>query len=251
MVEVFLASLRLGLTSFGGPIAHLGYFHDDFVIRRKWLGEEAFADLLALCQFLPGPASSQLNMSVGMVRAGMAGAVAAWLGFTLPSAAALTAFAFLVVSAPLVLGSGWLHGIMVAAVAVVAQAVWTMARRFARDPRRASIAVAAAMASLLLPSAFTQVILIACGGLLGWLLLPAPEMPRGDELPVRVPRGLSIASLALFFALLARAAHPAFPSPPSRGSRSRKASTARAPWCSAEVTSCCRCCTMRWSRADG
>jgi chromate transporter len=202
VLEVFLASLRLGLTSFGGPIAHLGYFHDDFVVRRKWLGDEAFADLLALCQFLPGPASSQLIMSVGMVRAGMAGAVAAWLGFTLPSAAALTAFAFLV-SAPSVLGSGWLHGVMVAAVAVVAQAVWTMARRFARDSRRASIAVAAAMASLLLPSAFTQVILIACGGLLGWLLLPAPEMPRRDELPVRVPRGLSIASLALFFALLA------------------------------------------------
>jgi chromate transporter len=200
--EVFLASLRLGLTSFGGPIAHVGYMHDAYVVRRKWLAEEVFADLLALCQFLPGPASSQLNMSVGMLRAGTAGAVAAWLGFTLPSAAALTAFAFLV-GAPSVLGSGWLHGIMVAAVAVVAQAVWSMASRFARDPRRASLAAAAAMASLLLPSAFTQVVLIACGGLLGWLLLPAPEVPRRDELPVRIPRGLAIASLALFVALLA------------------------------------------------
>jgi chromate transporter len=200
--DVFLASLRLGLTSFGGPIAHLGYFHDAYVLRRKWLSEEAFADLLALCQFLPGPASSQLNMSIGMVRAGIAGAAAAWLGFTLPSAAAITAFAFLV-GLPDVLGSGWLHGIMVAAVAVVAQAAWYLAARFARDPRRASMAVAAAIASLLLPTAFTQVALIAMGGLLGWLLLPAAGVPRGDDLPVRVSRGVSIGSLALFFILLA------------------------------------------------
>jgi chromate transporter len=200
--EVFCASLRLGLTSFGGPIAHLGYFHDAYVLRRRWIGEEAYADLLALCQFLPGPASSQLNMCVGMVRAGIAGGVAAWLGFTLPSAAALTAFAFLV-GVPDVLGSGWLHGIMVAAVAVVAQAVWYMAARFARDPRSASMAVAAAMASLLLPTAYTQAALIACGALLGRLLLPRPGVPLGEDLPVRVRRGVSIGSLALFLTLLA------------------------------------------------
>jgi chromate transporter len=201
-LDVFLVSLRLGLTSFGGPIAHLGYFHDAYVLRKKWLTEEAFADLLSLCQFLPGPASSQLNMSVGMVHAGIGGAAAAWLGFTLPSAAVLTTFAFLVGSAH-VLGSGWLHGIMVAAVAVVAQAVWAMASRFARDPRRASLAAAAAMASLLLPLPFTQLIVIACGALLGWLLLPSPAVIRGDDLPVRIHRGFSIASLALFFGLLA------------------------------------------------
>ena len=201
-LDVFLASLRLGLTSFGGPIAHIGYLHDAYVLRKKWLTEEAFADLLSLCQFLPGPASSQLNMSVGMVHAGIGGAAAAWLGFTLPSAAALAAFAFLVGSAH-VLGSGWLHGIMVAAVAVVAQAVWAMASRFARDPRRASLAAAAAMASLLLPLPFTQLIVIACGALLGRLLLPAPAVIRGDDLPLRIHRGFSIASLALFFGLLA------------------------------------------------
>jgi chromate transporter len=198
---VFRVSLRLGLTSFGGPIAHLGYLHDAYVLQRKWLTEEAFADLLSLCQFLPGPASSQLNMSVGMVHAGIGGAAAAWLGFTLPSAAALTVFAFLAGS-PALPGSGWLHGIMVAAVAVVAQAVWSMASRFANDPRKASFAVAAAMASLLLPMAFTQLIIIACGGLLGWLLLPAPSVIRGDDLPLRIHRGISIASLALFFGLL-------------------------------------------------
>jgi chromate transporter len=201
-LEVFLVSLRLGLTSFGGPIAHLAYFRDAYVVRRRWLGEEAFADLLALCQFLPGPASSQLNMSIGMVRAGIPGAVAAWLGFTLPSAIALTAFAFLV-GVPGVSGSGWLHGIMVAAVAVVAQAVWAMARRFTREPRTASLAAGAAMASLLLPFALSQLLLIGAGAALGRLLLPPPATPRGNDLPVRVRRWLSIASLALFVLLLA------------------------------------------------
>jgi chromate transporter len=200
--EVFLVSLRLGLTSFGGPIAHLGYFHDAYVVRRRWLGEEAFADLLALCQFLPGPASSQLNMSIGMVRAGIPGAVAAWLGFTLPSAIALAAFAFLV-GTPGVADSGWLHGIMVAAVAVVAQAVLAMARRFTREARTASLAAGAAVASLLLPFAFSQVLVIAAGAGLGRLLLPPPEHARGSDLPVRVKGWVSIASLCLFALLLA------------------------------------------------
>jgi chromate transporter len=200
--EVFLVSLRLGLTSFGGPIAHLGYFRDAYVVRRRWLGEEAFADLLALCQFLPGPASSQLNMSIGMVRAGIPGAVAAWLGFTLPSAVALTVFAFLV-GAPDVAGSGALHGVMVAAVAVVAQAVWAMARRFAREPRAASLAAGAAIASLLLPSALSQLLVIAAAAALGRLLLPSPGLPRGGDLPVRVKGWVSIASLCLFALLLA------------------------------------------------
>jgi chromate transporter len=199
--EVLLVSLRLGCTSFGGPIVHLGYFRDAYVVRRKWVSEEAFADLVALCQFLPGPASSQVNMSIGMARAGIAGLVAAWIGFTLPSAAALTAFAYLVGVSD-VLGSGWLHGIMVAAVAVVAQAVWSMASRFAADPRRASIAVAAAIASLLLPMALTQLVLIVVGGFVGRLLLVAPDTVRSDDLPLRVNRGVSIACLALFVVLL-------------------------------------------------
>ena len=200
--EVLLVSLRLGCTSFGGPIAHLGYFREAYVARRKWVSEEAFADLVALCQFLPGPASSQVNMSIGMARAGIAGLVAAWIGFTLPSAAALTAFAYLV-GVSNVLGSGWLHGIMVAAVAVVAQAVWSMAARFASDPRRASIAVAAAIASLLLPMALTQLVLIVVGGCVGRLLLSGADTARSDDLPLRVNRGVSVACLVLFVALLA------------------------------------------------
>jgi chromate transporter len=199
---VFAVSLRLGLTSFGGPIAHLGYFHDAYVVRRAWLSEEGFADLVALCQILPGPASSQVNMSIGLARAGALGAAAAWAGFTLPSAVALVAFAFLV-GATNVLSSGWLHGIMITAVAVVAQALWGMAARLAPDQKRASMAVIAAILSILLRTALTQVLLIAAGGLIGWRLLPARDALRGDDFPFHVQRGASIFCLSLFLALLA------------------------------------------------
>jgi chromate transporter len=199
---VFAVSLRLGLTSFGGPIAHLGYFRDAYVVRRGWLSEEGFADLVALCQILPGPASSQVNMSIGLARAGAWGAVAAWAGFTLPSALVLTAFAFLV-GATNIVGSAWMHGIMIAAVAVVAQALWGMAARLVPDPKSASMAVIAAVLSILLPTALTQVLLIAAGGLIGWRLLPARDAPRGDDFPFHIPKGVSIFCLSLFFALLA------------------------------------------------
>src|SRR6266571_622060 len=135
--EVFLAFLRLGLTSFGGPIAHLGYFHDEFVVRRRWLDEKTYADLVALCQFLPGPASSQVGIAVGLSRAGYPGALAAWIAFTLPSAIALVLFAYGVGALGDALGSGWLHGLKVAAVAVVAQAVLSMMRSLAPDRARA------------------------------------------------------------------------------------------------------------------
>ncbi len=202
ILEVFAVSLRLGLTSFGGPIAHLGYLRDAYVVRRAWLSEEGFADLAALCQVLPGPASSQVNMSVGFARAGAWGAAAAWAGFTLPSAVALVAFAFLV-GATDVLSSGWLHGIMVTAVAVVAQALWGMAGRLAPDQKRATVAVVAAVLSLLLPTALTQVLLIAAGGLIGWLLLPARNDLPGDDFPFHIPKGASVFCLSLFFLLLA------------------------------------------------
>ncbi|MGA7490199.1 MAG: chromate transporter, partial [Xanthobacteraceae bacterium] len=118
-LEVFAVFLRLGLTAFGGPVAHLGYFRDEFVLRRGWLDDRGYADLVALCQFLPGPASSQVGMAVGLLRAGYAGALAAFLGFTLPSAAAMIAFGYGVEALGSVAGSGWLHGLKVAAVAVV------------------------------------------------------------------------------------------------------------------------------------
>jgi chromate transporter len=200
--EVFAVSLRLGLTSFGGPIAHLGYFRDEYVVRRAWLSEEGFADLAALCQILPGPASSQVNMSIGLARAGALGAVAAWAGFTLPSAIVLAAFAFLV-GATDVVSSGWMHGIMITAVAVIAQALWGMAARLVPDPKRASMAVIAAVLSILLPTALTQVLLITAGGLIGWRLLPPRDALRGDDFPVHLPRGASIFCLSLFLALLA------------------------------------------------
>ncbi|MGB6396631.1 MAG: chromate transporter, partial [Bradyrhizobium sp.] len=149
--EVLLVFLKLGLTCFGGPIAHIGYFRDEFVTRRRWLDEQAYADLVALCQFLPGPASSQVGFSVGLMRAGYLGGLAAWTGFTLPSAIALVLFAF---GAPLLggpLGSGLLHGLKLVAVAIVAQAVWGMARTLCPDRERASIAAVASV--LILSSA--------------------------------------------------------------------------------------------------
>src|SRR5215468_801674 len=169
--EVLLAFLRLGLTSFGGPVAHLGYFRDEFVVRRKWLDEKAYADLVALCQFLPGPASSQVGLAIGLSRAGYAGALAAWTGFTLPSAIALILFGYGVEAIGGVAASAWVHGLMIAAVAVVALAVLGMMRSLAPDRERATLAVAAACISLAMPTSFGQIGAIALGGLAGMAFL--------------------------------------------------------------------------------
>jgi chromate transporter len=199
---VFLPFLRLGLTSFGGPVAHLGYFHDEFVVRRKWLDERAYADLVALCQFLPGPASSQVGIGVGLSRAGLPGAVAAWIGFTMPSAIALILFGYGVTEFGDAIGSGALHGLKVVAVAVVAQAVWTMARSLCPDAKRATLAVLASIGVLAVPSPFAQVVAIAIGGLVGWTILRADAPTNHVDLGVRVNRGVAFAALALFFAAL-------------------------------------------------
>src|SRR4030081_3881843 len=155
--EVFVAFLKLGFTSFGGPIAHLGYFRNEFVDRRKWLDERAYADLVALCQFLPGPASSQVGIAIGLLRAGYAGALAAWAAFTLPSAIAMVVFAYGLSNLGGALGSGWVHGVKVAAVAVVALAILGMARTLAPDRSRATVAVAAALITFSLPSAWGHI----------------------------------------------------------------------------------------------
>src|SRR6202522_4781748 len=139
-LEVLLVYLKLGVSSFGGPIAHIGYFREEFVVRRRWIDERAFVDLVALCQFLPGPASSQVGFSIGLMRAGYLGALAAWTGFTLPSAVALVVFAFGAGELSGTLGSGALHGLRLVAVAIVAQAIWGMARTLCPDRERASIA---------------------------------------------------------------------------------------------------------------
>ncbi len=199
---VFLVFLRLGLTSFGGPVAHLGYFHDEFVVRRKWLGERAYADLVALCQFLPGPASSQVGIGVGLSRAGLPGAAAAWIGFTTPSAIALILFGYGVTGFGGAVGSGTLHGLKVVAVAVVAQAVWTMARNLCPDAKRATLAALASIGVLSVPSPFAQVGAIVVGGLVGWAFLRADVTTDHIDLGVRVNRGVAIAALAVFFGAL-------------------------------------------------
>jgi chromate transporter len=201
--EVLAVFLKLGLTSFGGPVAHLGYFHTEFVERRRWLDERTYVDLVALCQFLPGPASSQVGIGTGLLRAGVPGAFAAWVGFTLPSALALVLFAYGVGTLESVLGSGWLHGLKIAAVAVVAQAVWGMARSLTPDRPRATLAVLAAVLVLLVPSAWGQIGAIAAGGLVGVALLREGASTPGSVLHVPIGRAFGLVSLALFFALLA------------------------------------------------
>ena len=172
-------ALRLGLTSFGGPVAHLGYFRREYVTRRGWLDETAFGDVVALAQMLPGPASSQVGIAIGTRRAGMLGGVAAWLGFTLPSAVALTLFGLLAATTDLS-GAGWVHGLKLAAVAVVAQAVWSMAGSLTPDWPRRIVALAAAAVALAWATPFSQVAIIAGGALIGRLLL-APPPARGDR----------------------------------------------------------------------
>ena len=202
VATVFLTFLRLGFTSFGGPIAHIGYFHDEFVARRKWLDERAYADLVALCQFLPGPASSQVGIGVGMSRAGLPGALAAWIGFTTPSAIALMLFGYGVLQFGSAVETGALHGLKVVAVAVVAQAVWSMARNLCPDAKRATLAVLASIAVLAVPSPFVQVGVIVVGGLIGWAILRVDGPRDHVGLGIRVNRGFAIAALTLFFAAL-------------------------------------------------
>jgi chromate transporter len=201
-LEVLGVAARLGLTSFGGPIAHLGYFHDEYVTRRKWIDEKNYADLVALCQFLPGPASSQVGIAVGIARAGLPGALAAWLGFTLPSALALVAFAFGVGALGGSAASGWLHGLKIVAVAVVAQAVWMMARALCPDRERATVAVLATVVTLAWPSAAGQVLSIAVAALIGWRFFPAGELTPASPMRFPIGKRLGVAAWMVFFALL-------------------------------------------------
>ena len=188
-LEIFRIFFRLGLTSFGGPIAHLGYFRDEFVVRRKWLDEKTYADLVALCQFLPGPASSQVGIAIGLLRAGYAGALAAWVGFTLPSAIALVLFAYSVDALGGSLGSGWLHGLKVVAVAVVAQAVLGMMRSLAPDRERATLAVVAAVIVLAFPTAWGQIGAIVLGGVVGIVLPTTKRRSTTSRCPSRSAAG--------------------------------------------------------------
>ena len=201
-LEVLAVFTKLGITSFGGPIAHLGYFRQEIVVRRKWLDEAAYADLIALCQFLPGPSSSQMGIALGMTRAGFWGGLAAWLGFTLPSAILLTLFAYATTLLKGAAQSGWLHGLLVVAVAVVAQAVWGMATTLCTDRPRQTIAIIAAIAILLWSVAIIQIAVILVAGLIGWLLLRKAETEKPSILPLALPRRLAIGCWVLFIILL-------------------------------------------------
>ena len=200
-LEVLRAFARLGLTSFGGPIAHLGYFRQEFVLRRNWLDEAAYADLVGLFQFLPGPTSSQVGFSVGLMRAGYLGGFAAWLGFTLPSAIALVLFAYAAGALAGPIGAGVLHGLKLVAVAIVAQAVWSMARTLCPDRERASIAVLTAVVILFSASSAVQVATLLAAAVAGvWLCRAAPT--PGGPVSVPVSRRVGIVALVVFFGLL-------------------------------------------------
>lgn len=199
---MFLIFLRLGLTSFGGPIAHLGYFREAFVTRRQWLSERSYAELVALCQFLPGPASSQVGIALGLSRAGYGGAAAAWAGFTLPSAIALILFAVGLSHYGTAIPGGALHGLKVVAVAVVAQAVWGMARNLCRGAVKVTLMLIAACIVLLAPSAWSQVGVITAGGVAGLLLFKPQTHTEPDSLPIAISRRAGAIWLALFVVLL-------------------------------------------------
>ncbi|MBI4082691.1 MAG: chromate efflux transporter [Candidatus Lambdaproteobacteria bacterium] len=199
---MFLAFLKLGLTSFGGPIAHLGYLREEFVVRRRWLEDRAYADLVALCQFAPGPASSKVGFSIGLSRAGYLGGLAAWAGFTLPSALVLVLFAYGASALSGPVGTGLLHGLKLVAVAIVAQAVWGMARTLAPDRQRASILAVATLIVLLSTSAFSQLAAIVLGGIAGlWFSRTDQPLPAG-QVRIKISRRVGIVSGVVFLALL-------------------------------------------------
>ena len=201
--EVFLAFLKLGVSSFGGPIAHLGYYREELVVRRKWLDETSYADLVALCQFLPGPASSQVGFSLGVLRGnGLLGGLAAWFAFTMPSAVIMFAFAMGAASFTGPVAEGFLHGLKLVAVAVVAQAIWGMARSLTPDRPRAAIALAAVVIAVSFAGSLAQVFAIALGALAGLWLCRGETPPASGHLNFPVTRFGGGIALVLFAALL-------------------------------------------------
>ncbi|WP_100332860.1 chromate transporter [Bacillus xiapuensis] len=201
LLEILLVSTRLGFTSFGGPVAHLGYFHEEYIRRRKWMDEKTYADLVALCQFLPGPASSQVGIGIGVMRAGVIGGIVSFLGFTMPSVIALILFALLLQGLD-VGNAGWIHGLKVVAVAVVAHAIIGMAQKLTPDLQRKAIALFALVATLLWQTAYTQVGVILLAGFAGYLLFRQPHEPDSPSLHFPVSRKFAAACLTLFFGLL-------------------------------------------------
>jgi chromate transporter len=201
LIEILLVSTRLGLTSFGGPIAHLGYFHDEYIRKRKWIDEKSYADLVAVCQFLPGPASSQVGIGIGVLRGGLIGGIMAFIGFTLPSVFALILFAWFLHEMNIG-NAGWIHGLKIVAVAVVAQAILGMAQKLTPDLKRKALALFALVGTLLWQTAFTQVGVIVVSAIFGFFLYK--QHIENDELKIQFPisRGFGVTCLSLFFGLL-------------------------------------------------
>src|SRR5574340_1290533 len=202
LLSIFWTFLKLGCTSFGGPIAHMGYFRHEFVEKRKWLDDNAYVDLVALCNFLPGPASSQVGIALGVSKGGLPGGCAAWLGFTMPSALALIAFAYGFTNLGISADAGWLHGLKIVAVAVIAQAIWGMGKTLCPDRFRATLAITATLIVFLWPTAWGQIFAILIGGLAGWRYLEPVSLHQPENAKFRVTKRAAIVSWALFLGLL-------------------------------------------------
>lgn len=200
-LEILKASTKLGLTSFGGPVAHLGYFKNEYIDKRKWLDDKTYADIIALCQFLPGPASSQVGIAIGMLRGGIIGGILSWIGFTLPSIVALVLFA-LVVGQFDITDASWIHGLKIVAVAIVAQAVLGMGKKLAPDKPRATIAIIATIITLMWPSAIGQIMIIFAAGILGVFMFKQSSTPEVKDMDVTISKTVGIMAWILFFSLL-------------------------------------------------
>ncbi|MFZ7944796.1 chromate efflux transporter, partial [Neobacillus sp. 19] len=201
LLEILWISTKLGLTSFGGPIAHLGYFHNEYIRKRKWLDERSYADLVALCQFLPGPASSQVGIGIGVMRAGVLGGIMAFIGFTFPSVIALILFALLL-NGMNVENAGWIHGLKIVAVVVVAHAILGMAQKLTPDLKRKSIALFALVGTLIWQTTYTQVGIILVSAIFGYLFFKQTASEEDTIITVPLSRGFAYICLTLFFGLL-------------------------------------------------
>lgn len=201
LLEILAISTKLGLTSFGGPTAHLGYFHNEYIQKRKWMDEKSYADLVALCQFLPGPASSQVGIGIGVARAGVLGGIVSFIGFTLPSVIALILFALILQEFD-INQSGWIHGLKIVAVAVVAHAIIGMAQNLTPDIKRKGIALFALVATLFWQTTFTQVLVIVISALFGYFLYKQVQISDGGKMNFPISRLFGSVCLGLFFGLL-------------------------------------------------
>lgn len=199
--EVLMVATKLGLTSFGGPTAHLGYFHNEYVRKRKWLDEQSYADLVGLCQFLPGPASSQVGIGIGVMRAGLLGGLMAWIGFTLPSVFVLIAFALLLKGAD-VSHAGWISGLKIVAVVIVAHAILGMTQKLTPDKERITLAVIIAAAALVWAAPYSQVILIVFAGSAGWAMYRKSPVTPAAKMNIPIRRGVAVLCLIVFAGLL-------------------------------------------------